>query len=117
MAKTISKKSAAKKKSPTKKKSPAKSSPKIQDDNSMGIMLLAGFGLIILIYFGSTINVDVEMELSREKNDNKTEIVNETIMISGKKYSSKKQAKNMLTGLPQSQLTDEEISFVESYQD
>ena len=38
-------------------------------------------------------------------------------MISGKTYSSKKQAKYMLTGLPQSQLTDEEISFVESYQD
>tara|TARA_Y100001968_G_scaffold95198_1_gene85473 strand:+ start:1226 stop:1561 length:336 start_codon:yes stop_codon:yes gene_type:complete len=111
MAKTIRKKSVVK------KKSVAKKSPKRQDDNSMGIMLLAGFGLILLIYFGSTVNVDVEIDMGQEKNANDTELVEEGIVISGKSYSSKKQAKNMLTGLPQSQLTDEEIKFVESYRD
>jgi hypothetical protein len=111
MAKTIRKKSVSKKKSAPKK------SPKIQDDNSMGIMLLAGFGLVLLIYFGSTISVDVERDMGEEKNDKNTELVDEVIVISGKTYNSKKQAKNMLTGLPQSQLTDEEINFVESYRD
>ena len=81
----------------------------------MGIMFLAGLGLILLIYFGSTISVDGDITI--ESVENSTELVDEVIVISGKTYSSKKEAKNKLTGVPQSQMTDEERDFYESYQD
>ena len=69
----------------------------------------------ILIYFGSTISVDGDITI--ESIENSTELVDEVIVISGKTYSSKKEAKNKLTGIPQSQMTDEERDFYVSYQD
>ena len=85
---------------------------KKQEDSSTGIMVLAGIGLILLIYFGSTVSVDVDVKVSNE-----TELIDTSFIISGKTYSSKKEAKKQLTGIPQSQLTDEEIKFVEGYQE
>ena len=40
-----------------------------------------------------------------------------TIVISGKTYSSKLDAKDKLTGIPQTKLTDEERIFVEGYKE
>ena len=52
-----------------------------------------------------------------ESVENSTELVDEVVVISGKTYASKKEAKNKLTGVPQSQMTDEERDFYVSYQD
>ena len=40
-----------------------------KDENSVGIMMLVTVGLILLIYFASNVNVDIEAEISvGEKN-------------------------------------------------
>ena len=113
MAKKLTKKRAATKKAP-KRNLKTKKVEKSQEDNSTGIMLLAGIGLILLIYFGSTVSVDIDMDV---KTTNDAELIDNSIIISGKTYSSKSEAKKRLTGIPQSQLTDEEIKFVEGYQE
>ena len=107
MAKKVTKKRGTNKKVVKKNK-------KQQGDNSSSIMLLAGIGLILLIYFGSNVEVNVDLDMSTPKNAINTETI---FTISGKTYSSKLEAKSKLTGIPQSQLTDEEIKFVESYKD
>ena len=102
------------KKRVTKQSAKSKQITKKNEDNSMGIMFLAGIGLILLIYFGSTINVEVDVQQENTKPE--LEMVEEAIVISGKTYSSKMSAKKALTNIPQSQLTNEEINFVEGYQ-
>ena len=62
-------------------------------------------------------SISVDGDITIESIENSTELVDEVIVISGKTYSSKKEAKNMLTGVPQTQMTDEERDFYESYQD
>ena len=100
----------------TTKKAVKKPINKKQDDHSMGVMLLAGVGLILLIYFGSTVTINEDSGMDNNSST-QTETVEKSVVISGKTYSSKKEAKNKLTGVPQSQMTDEEREFYESYQD
>ena len=111
MAKKVTKKRTSTKKV-SKKRIKNTSLNKPREDNSTGIMLLAGVGLILLIYFGSNVGVDVNIDL---KTSNNTEMTDGAITISGKTYSSRSEAKEKLTGMPQSQLTDDEITFVEGY--
>ena len=110
MAKEIKKRVTTKK--PTKKASKPKKTSTTQKDSSMSIMLLVSVGLILLIYFGSSVKVDVDISTSEDYN---SETIDTSIMISGKNYPSLKAAREALKFVPQSQLTDEEINFVESY--
>tara|TARA_B100001250_G_C19125109_1_gene497072 strand:+ start:162 stop:509 length:348 start_codon:yes stop_codon:yes gene_type:complete len=112
--KTTTKKTATKK--AVKKPIQRKKANKKQDDNSMGVMLLAGIGLILLIYFGSTVKINEDSSMDNNS-PTKTEAVEKSIVISGKTYSSKSDAHKILKGIPQSILTNEERNFVEGYQD
>ena len=93
--------------------------PVNKQDNSMGIMLLVSIGLILLIYFGSTVSVDTHVPNNNVKLNNVkiNSDTNNQIIISGKTYSSKEEAKEVLKQIPQTQRTDEEISFVEGYKE
>ena len=79
--------------------------------------MLVTVGLILLIYFATNVNIDIEEEVSvGEKNAKiEQESVDQPIIISGKSYSSKTAAKKQLQFMPQSELTDEEIKFIEGY--
>ena len=70
--KTTTKKTATKKaiKKPIKRKQVNKK----QDDSSMGVMLLAGVGLILLIYFGSTVKIAEDPSMDHN-NPSKTETI------------------------------------------
>ena len=109
------KKQTPKKKTASKKKVTTKKTNTAKKDSSMGIMLLVAAGLILQIYFGSSVSVDVEMSVNETKQASEN---NETsIIISGKRYPSLEAARESLKFMPQSQLTDEEINFVESYKE
>ena len=112
MAKKITK--ASTKKTVSKKTVKRKKNQLNKDENSMGIMMLVIVGLFLLIYFASNVNVQVETEISVGNSSNE-EIIDQSIIISGKTYSSKAEARKKLQFIPQSQLTDEEIKFVEGY--
>ena len=102
-------------KSKTKKKVSKISTKKTQkEENSFGITILIVAGLILLIYFAS--NIDASIEVSIESGDEiNQEVVSQKIIISGVTYASEKTAIEKLRFIPQSQLTDEERAFVESY--
>ena len=101
-------------KSKTKKKFAKTSVKRVKkEENSFGITLLIVAGLILLIYFASNIDASVEVSIEKNREINQ-ELVDETIMISGKIYASKKAAMEKLRFV-QSRLTDEERAFVESY--
>ena len=102
-------------KSKTKKKVAKTSVKRVKkEENSFGITLLIVAGLILLIYFASNIDASVEVSIEKNREINQ-EIVDETIIISGTIYASKKAAMKKLRFVPQSKLTDEERAFVESY--
>ena len=110
MAKKTTKKTAAKSKKAT--KSTKKINKKTADSNSFGVMVLAVLGLVLLLYFGtSNVSIDVQLDEQSEK----IQPTNTAIIISEKTYDSKESAFQELRFLPQSRLTDEERSFVESY--
>jgi len=99
-------------------KSTSKRKPKINTtDNSTGLMLLVSVGLILLIYFGANVDVDTKMNVDITEPNTKVEAINEKITISGKTYSSRESARETLKLMPQSQLTSDEINFVESYKE
>ena len=112
--KTTTKKTTTKK--TTTKKTVKKPINKKQDDNSMGVMLLAGVGLILLIYFGSTVTINEDSGMDNNSST-QTETVDKSVVVSGKTYSSKSDAHKILKEIPQSRLTNEERIFVEGYQD
>ena len=104
----------AKKKAPKKITRSTKPRKK-QEKNSMGVMILAIVGLIVLVWLSTTVSVNTEVNI-----DFKEELsspVNESVMISGKSYISRQAAFKSLQFMPQSKLSDEEIKFVESYKD
>ena len=104
MAKKLTKKTTSK----TKKTNP--------ESNSVGIMALAVLGLILLLYFGTS-NSNISIELEVDTNTESTISPKKLIIISGKSYSSKEKAIEVLKFMPQTRLTDEERDFVESYVD
>ena len=99
----------------TKKKTSTRKKQAHKEENSLGITLLIIGGLILLIYFASNIEANVEVSIDSGKNAKQEEVVDQKIIISGKTYASKKAAMEQLQFLPQSRLTEEEIKFVESY--
>ena len=86
---------------------------KQQENSSLNVMTLAIVGIVLLIYFGtsSELSVDVKVNTSNSQE----QIQKSEITISGKTYSSSDEAYNLLKEIPQTRLTDEETSFVESY--
>ena len=99
----------------TKKKTSTRKKQAQKEENSFGITLLIIGGLILLIYFASNIEANVEVSIESGKNAKQEEVVDQKIIISGKTYASKKAAMEQLQFLPQSRLSEEEIKFVESY--
>ena len=99
----------------TKKKTSTRKKLVQKEENSFGITLLIVGGLILLIYFASNIETNVEVSIEAGKNAKQEVLVDQKIIISGKTYASKKAAMEQLQFLPQSRLTEEEIKFVESY--
>ena len=81
----------------------------------MGITLLIVGGLILLIYFASNVDANIEVSIEAGKDAKQEEVVDQKIIISGKTYSSREAAIEQLKFLPQSRLTEEEVKFVESY--
>ena len=94
------------------KKQVVKSNP---ESNSFGIMALAVLGLILLLYFGSKSEVNIELEVGNNKKTEEVQKTQNKIIISGKSYTSKEEAINKLKFTPQTVLTDDEREFVESY--
>ena len=85
-----------------------------EDNSSTGIMLLAGIGLILLIYFGSNVSADITIDSKEKKTES---LLQNGFTLNNKTYSSRVAAKEVLTRLPQTQLSNEEIEFVEGYQE
>ena len=113
MAKKITKKNTTKTKPSTKKKAKKDSIQQTQESSSLVVMVLAIVGILLLIYFGSSTEVSVDVRMGEEPSE---EIIEDnSIYISGKKYSSKEAAFEALKLNPQTSLTAEEIGFVESY--
>tara|TARA_Y100000589_G_scaffold39485_1_gene33068 strand:- start:156 stop:509 length:354 start_codon:yes stop_codon:yes gene_type:complete len=83
------------------------------DSGSLGMIILAVLGLVLLIYFGTNSDVNVDVKISNEK---KQELVEDSsYTISGKKYASMEEAYQDLKSIPQTRRTQEETKFVESY--
>tara|TARA_B100000427_G_scaffold270824_1_gene237564 strand:- start:119 stop:460 length:342 start_codon:yes stop_codon:yes gene_type:complete len=99
----------------TQRKTSARKKQVQKEQNSLGITLLIVGGLILLIYFASNIDANVEVSIEAGKNAKQEEVIDQKIIISGKTYSSREAAMEQLKFSPQSRLTDEEIKFVESY--
>ncbi len=110
MVKKTTKKTTRKNNKTTKKKVVKKVD---QEAGSLTVMLLAIFGIILLIYFGTSSNIDPKMNL--KENTEEKIILDKSIIISGKKYESEERAYEILHRTPQTNLTDAEINFVESY--
>ena len=111
--KTTTKRSTTKKTS-AKKPTRKKINKTNEKDNSTTIMLLTVFGLVLLIYFGSNISVDANIDMNTK---NKIETIENGFILDGKSYSSKAEAKEKLTGMPQTQISDEERLFIEGYKE
>jgi len=110
MVKKTTKKVTSKSKKTTRKK-PVK---KVEEEvGSLTIMFLAIFGIVLLIYFGTSNTIDQKIN-SKETVD-KEIILDKSIIISGEKYESEERAYEALHRTPQTNLTDQEINFVESY--
>ena len=99
----------------TKKKTSTRKKQVQKEENSLGITLLIVGGLILLIYFASNIDANIEVSIEAGKDAKQEEVVDQKIIISGKTYSSREAAMEQLRFLPQSRLTEEEVNFVESY--
>jgi len=113
MAKKVTKKQTTKAKVVKKtkvKKAPSKES---MESGSLSIMILAIVGIMLLVYFGTSTEVSVDVKVG-DKNTEEL-IQNNTITISGKTYKSSLEAYSILKAIPQTRLTNEETGFVESY--
>ena len=103
MVKKTTKKSATIKKTSTNKK-----------DSSTTIMILTAVGLVLLIYFGSNVSVDANIEINTPNNIEKLE---NTFILNGKSYSSETEAMEKLKSLPQTLMSDEERLFIKRYKE
>jgi len=90
---------------------------KVEEPNSLSIMILAIIGIVLLIYFGTTGSVSVDIEIGTNSKEISNTVTDQAIIISGITYSSEKSAMEKLKFLPQSILSDEERDFVESYRE
>jgi len=99
----------------TKRKNSTRKKQVQKEENSFGITLLIVGGLILLIYFASNIDANVEVSIEAGKSTTQEELIDQKIIISGKTYTSREAAMEQLRFLPQSRLTEEEVNFVESY--
>ena len=109
----MAKKTTSVKKKTLRKKSRTKKTMKSQEENSMGIMILAIIGLVILVWLST--NVTIETKVSVDMPNESNEMIDSSIVISGKKYSSRENAYNTLKKIPQTMMTNEEVLFVEKW--
>ena len=119
MAKKVTKKQTTKSKVVKKTKSKKTPSEKSIESGSLSIMILAIVGIILLVYFGTSTEVSVDVKVG-DKNTKQLEsteqlIEDNTITISGKTYNSSQEAYSVLKAIPQTRQTNEETGFVESY--
>jgi len=119
MAKKNTKKSVASSKRVTKKttKVNRKGAPQTEGGGSTGIMLISILGLVLLVYLGSTLDVDTKKVPIEKEEKGDIELIDTSITISGKTYSSREVAREKLKDIPQTQRSDEEISFIEGYKE
>jgi len=110
MAKKITKNCIAKNK--TIKKAKAKKSTK-EESSSLSVMVLAIIGITLLIYFGTSTKLSVDVSI--ESGNKAVEEIDTSIIISGKKYKSAEEAYEALKLGPQTYQTEDEINFVVSY--
>lgn len=83
------------------------------ESGSLGMIIIAVLGLVLLIYFGTNSDVSVDVKISNENNQ---DLVNDSsYTVSGKKYASMEEAYQDLKSVPQTIRTQEETKFVESY--
>ena len=113
MAKKTTKKIAAKKiaAKKTTKKIAAK---KTEESASLSVMIFAIMGIILLMYFGtsSSVSVDVKVEKNEMVNN---DIIDESIILSGTTYESKEAAYRTLSLMPQTMMSNEERKFYFTY--
>ena len=113
MAKKLSKSKTTKK--TTKKTQPKKSNN--EDNSSLGVLLLAVAGIVLLVWFGSTGVSSDGTTGGNTGNTGDTSPVDDPVTFCGTEYSSEKAAYDALKYEPQSQLCDEGITFRSSYID
>tara|TARA_B100001250_G_C19583382_1_gene693111 strand:+ start:526 stop:861 length:336 start_codon:yes stop_codon:yes gene_type:complete len=110
MAKKVTKKPTAKSKTTKAKKAIKKETT---ESGSFSIIILAIVGIILLVYFGTSSEVSVDVKVG---NDRSEELIEDSaITISGTTYNSSKEAYTLLKEIPQTQRTNDETRFVESY--
>ena len=113
MAKKLTKKQPAKRKTIKKPNAKKTVTKETTESGSFSIMILAIIGIILLIYFGTSSEVSVDVKIGAE---NTEEIIeNGSIIISGTAYGSSQEAYTLLKEIPQTRRTNEETRFVESY--
>ena len=113
MAKKLSKSKTTKK--TTKKTQPKKSNN--EDNSSLGVLLLAVAGIVLLVWFGGTGVSSDGTTGGNTGNTGNTGPVDDPVTFCGTEYSSEKAAYDALKYEPQSQLCDEGIKFRSSYID
>ncbi len=104
MAKKVTKKQTTKSKAAKKETT---------ESGSLSIIILAILGIILLVYFGTSSEVSVDVRVGTENTEDLMK--DDAITISGTTYSSSKEAYTLLKKLPQTRRTNEETRFVESY--
>ena len=91
---------------------------KNEESASLSVMIIAIIGVILLIYFGTSSSISVSVDVESNGTDVEVvenEIIDESVIISGKRYLNKEEAYKSLRFIPQSVLQEDEIQFVESY--
>ena len=113
MAKKVTKKQTAKSKAIKNTKAKKVVKKETAESSSLNIMILAIIGIILLIYFGTSSEVSVDVKI---ETGNTEEIIEDmSIIISGETYGSSQEAYTLLKEIPQTRRTNEETRFVESY--
>jgi len=113
MAKKVTKKQTANSKATKNTKAKKAAKKETTESGSLSIMIFAILGIILLVYFGTSSEISVDVGVSTENTEEL--IKNDAITISGTTYNSSKEAYTLLKELPQTRRTNEETRFVESY--
>jgi len=113
MAKKISRSKTAKK--TTVKKTTVKKTTNNEDTSSLGVLLLAVAGIVLLVWFGSTGMSKDDTNTSDTKTETTIEKPIKKLTICNKTYASEEAAYDAIKRMPQVQLCDEGVSFRSSY--
>ena len=98
----------------TTKKIAKKIAKKTDESASLSVMILAIVGIVLLMYFGTSSSVTVDVEVNKSKISN-TDIIDETITISGTTYENPEVAYQRLSLMPQTMMSNEEREFYFTY--